>query len=621
MLYYAKNDVRGSVNNTEAVANPYVSGALFQVIWSEVEKSDGVYDWSELDRWIEPWVKADKAVAVRLMWSTTGYWPRPFYKTPTPRWVWEKGAVYALHEPSGTEIPLIWDPIYQKYAWRFMARFAERYGDHPALLFVDVTPGAETNPYRFGTINRRNPEFKDALRSIRTSDGRSYSEALWMDTLKVWIDASKNAFGDTPLLVTLNVARLEGPDRSVEVGQYCVDRGVWVGQNGLSGGSFRRVERGRAAAFARWSESTPLFFEMVHRSGGRTGTLMEVFKAAERIGASFVNVYPEDVQQGTRGDRDFAPNFEEALRYGHALLAGGDAAPVTQAPVQPRAGRGDTRQVSPRDREPTWLLPPVSGPNLHYKTFESAAAGEKVSYLIYLPPGYEAKPQKRYPVVYWLHGIGGSQQGVPLMAKRLTEAIEAGKAPPMLMVFVNGMIRSSYVDSKDGKTPVETVSIKELIPHIDATYRTVATRAGRMIEGFSMGGAGAAKWAFRHPDLFGSLSIIDGALLIGDPTAGRLAQSFRTVYGGDRAYYDAHDPWKLAEKNAGRLKGRMPIRIVTRTTGLGAANKAFGEHLARFGVKSEYHAIPDSIHSPNPLYEGLGDDNWAFYRQAFENRP
>src|SRR5436190_4716246 len=66
---------------------------------------------------------------------------------------------------------------------------------------------------------------------------------------------------------------------------------------------------------------------------------------------------------------------------------------------QPKAGKAKVY------REPTWLMPPVEGPNLHYKTFDSKTMGEKVSYLIYLPPDYETTTDKRYPVVYWLHGI------------------------------------------------------------------------------------------------------------------------------------------------------------------------------------------------------------------------
>ena len=113
----------------------------------------------------------------------------------------------------------------------------------------------------------------------------------------------------------------------------------------------------------------------------------------------------------------------------------------------PKAGKAKTF------REPTWLMPPVQGENLRYKTFDSKVAGEKVSYLLFLPPDYDTTQDKRYPVVYWLHGIGGSQEGVPTMASRLTKAINDGKTPPMIVVYVNGMIRSSYVDSADGKIP------------------------------------------------------------------------------------------------------------------------------------------------------------------------
>ena len=345
LLYYGKNDVRRSADNTVAIANPYITGALFQVVWSEVEKSDGQYDWSELDRWMQPWIAANKQVAVRMMWSTSGYWPRPFYKTPTPNWVWDKGAQFALHAPSGTEIPLAWDPIYKKYAWRFLEQFASRYGDSPHLLFVDVTPGAETNPYRFGTINRRSPEFKETFKLARASDGRVYSDALWLETVKEWIDAASDSLPTTPLLVTLNVGGLEAPDRSVQIGEYCVAQGICVGQNGLSGRSFLSTQRGRAAALVRWSRTTPLFFEMVHRSGQRTGSLMEVMQAAERIRCNYVNVYPEDVLMGTRGHENYASSYEVALRYGHETLArihsadGGDgpnqARPQTNQPAAP----------------------------------------------------------------------------------------------------------------------------------------------------------------------------------------------------------------------------------------------------------------------------------------------
>ena len=235
--------------------------------------------------------------------------------------MWQKGAVFAFHERTGTEIPLIWDPIYKEYAWRFLEQFAKRYGANPNLLFVDVTPGAETNPYRFGTINRTDPGFKDTYEKIKTSDGRSYSEDLWLESIKEWVDASDRIFPHTPLLVTLNVGGLRVGDRLITIGDYCASRGFYVGQNGLGGGSYRDSESGRTQAFLRWAGQSKLFFEMAQKSGGRTGTLMEVMQAAERIRCSYLNVYPEDVLRGTRGEKNFDPAFEVALKYGAELLA------------------------------------------------------------------------------------------------------------------------------------------------------------------------------------------------------------------------------------------------------------------------------------------------------------
>lgn len=314
LLYYAKAD---SATNTEPIGNPSIAGALFQVIWSEVEKEDGVCDWTQVDAWIRPWLAAGKKVAVRIMWSTSGYWPEPYYKTPTPQWVWSKGAVHAFHAPSGTEIPLAWDPIYERYAWRFLEQFASRYESNPGLLFVDVTPGAETNPYRLGTIDAQDPAFRMQFLSIRASDGRAYSEDLWLRTVEDWVRAAVAVFRQAPLLATLNVGGFSGSRLSV-IGEFCVSQGLFVGQNGLKGSSYAAPA---GSPFFEWADRTSLFLEMAAASGGTTGSLQEVMEAAGRIRCRYLNVYPEDVTKGTRGDPTFDPVFEAALIDGAKTLA------------------------------------------------------------------------------------------------------------------------------------------------------------------------------------------------------------------------------------------------------------------------------------------------------------
>ena len=75
LLYYAKAN---SATNTSVIANTNLVGAFFQVIWSQVEKQDGVCDWSAVDSWLQPWLAAGRKVAIRIMWSTSGNWPKPW---------------------------------------------------------------------------------------------------------------------------------------------------------------------------------------------------------------------------------------------------------------------------------------------------------------------------------------------------------------------------------------------------------------------------------------------------------------------------------------------------------------------------------------------------------------
>ena len=162
----------------------------------------------------------------------------------------------------------------------------------------------------------------------------------------------------------------------------------------------------------------------------------------------------------------------------------------------------------------TWLDPDKGEPaGTHYRTFTSRLAGGEVSYLVYLPPRYETEQAQRYPSVYWLHGLNGDQRAGATFVEQLNAAIRAGKAPAMIVVLVNGMRDSFYNDSQDGKWPIESVIVKELIPHIDKTYRTITRREMRAVEGYSMGGYGAAHLGFKYPDLFGIVGVMAGALI------------------------------------------------------------------------------------------------------------
>jgi len=286
------------------------------------------------------------------------------------------------------------------------------------------------------------------------------------------------------------------------------------------------------------------------------------------------------------------------------------SAGVSNAQAPGRRGLGGPQKTA------SWQMPPVSGPNLHYSTFDSKAAGEKVSYLIYLPEAYEKEKSARFPVIFWLHGIGGSQQGVPRMCENFTSAIAQGKMPPVIVVFANGMVDGFYNDAINGPRPVETVIIKELIPHIDATYRTISTRDARMIEGFSMGGYGAGHFGFKYPELFGSISMIDAAVVDLNVMKTRHSDVFQRIFDNKDEEFIAAHPIALAEKNATRIKDHTLIRQVVGA--LVGPNIALHEKMTSLGIEHDYFLFPGIGHNLNAIYERLEDKNWAFYARAFK---
>lgn len=265
-----------------------------------------------------------------------------------------------------------------------------------------------------------------------------------------------------------------------------------------------------------------------------------------------------------------------------------------------------------------WVDPDRTEPaGTKYRTFLSREAGGEASYLVYLPPDYETSGGKRYPVVYWLHGLGGNQRSGAEFVSQLDAAIRAGAAPPMIAVLVNGLRDSRYCDSYDGQRPVEKVFVRDLVPHVDKTYRTIARREARAIEGFSMGGFGAARLGFGHPELFGAVSIMAGALLDTDSVASR-PELFQKNFGGNKTYFHERSPWVVVERNVQAIRARTLVRIgVGGLDALYERNLTYHEMLERLGIANEFFGVPGVAHEQRKFYEKLGATAFRFYQRAF----
>jgi endo-1,4-beta-xylanase len=263
------------------------------------------------------------------------------------------------------------------------------------------------------------------------------------------------------------------------------------------------------------------------------------------------------------------------------------------------------------NRAEGWFDPDTTVPPcMHLCTFCSKLVGADADYIIYLPPDYETG-SRRYPVAYWLHGRGGK-----LLAPALDSAIRKGVAPAMIMVVPVVPRNSMYCDSYDGKWPAESMIIKELIPHIDRTYRTIPERGARAVEGHSRGGYGAARFAFRYPDMFGAVSILAGQFeLYGIE---QYPDIFQEMFGMDIGRVREDNPSFILEQNAGKIRGNMLIRVL-----VGDKDQHFSKSqaahllLEKYNIEHEYEVVPGIVHNLLHLYDALGDRAFIFYRQAF----
>ena len=150
---------------------------------------------------------------------------------------------------------------------------------------------------------------------------------------------------------------------------------------------------------------------------------------------------------------------------------------------------------------------------------ESKSVGRKLKYNVVLPDKYE-QSDRRYPVLYLLHGYSSnytawSHLGVPGYARQFD-----------LIVVMPDVGNSWYVNwAKSGEGQLnawEDFITKDLIGHVDATFRTIAKREGRAINGLSMGGYGGLMLGLKHPDLFCSIGSHSGAIAYAKDFADRL---------------------------------------------------------------------------------------------------
>jgi S-formylglutathione hydrolase FrmB len=235
-----------------------------------------------------------------------------------------------------------------------------------------------------------------------------------------------------------------------------------------------------------------------------------------------------------------------------------------------------------------------------------------VNYCVILPPSYDADKTRKYPVLYFFHGLGDNEQmfihaGGFNLVEDLWERGQIGE----FLIATPDAGNSFYINGRDGKVPYEDFLVQEFLPGIESRYRTRPGRANRAVSGVSMGGYGALHLAFRHPQLFSSVSahspaIIDKLPAFMAPTSagGMRSRVFGGTFGSppDPAFWDRNSPLALA-----------------RTANLAGLKIYFdcGDH-DDFGFETGAEALDKilaSRHIPHEAHIYPGHHDWQYFAE------
>jgi len=232
--------------------------------------------------------------------------------------------------------------------------------------------------------------------------------------------------------------------------------------------------------------------------------------------------------------------------------------------------------------------------------YHSKVTGQWRRAQIYFPPGYDANPKARYPVLYLQHGGGEDETGWVKQGKMnfiLDNLLAEKKAKPMIVVMDAGYAYNPNDAKRPGARPdlpaaapnrFEEVVVNDLIPAIDATYRTIADRDHRAITGLSMGSGQALQIAFDHTELFSWVGAFScGALENADPNT-----AYKGIWKDAAAFNKRFHLMFLSAGTVERHHGWIP---------------QLHEKLTAMGVKNVYFESPGTAHE------------WLNWRCAFHD--
>jgi S-formylglutathione hydrolase FrmB len=234
----------------------------------------------------------------------------------------------------------------------------------------------------------------------------------------------------------------------------------------------------------------------------------------------------------------------------------------------------------------------------------STILARNVRYCAFLPASFDQDKTKKYPVLYYLHGLGDNEQSLLNLGgwDLIEDLRRQGKVGEFIVLAPAGG-HGFFINSFDGKIRYEDFLMKEFMPQMETKYRVEGTRATRGITGISMGGYGALRLAFKYPNEFAAVSGQMPALIAEVPEnfygggpgspAGVMVEAFGNPFNVD--YFDRNNVFAFARKDpVAELKQLKIYFDVGNNDDFGFEQGAEKLHrlLDSRGVPNEFHVYP-----------------------------
>jgi enterochelin esterase-like enzyme len=234
--------------------------------------------------------------------------------------------------------------------------------------------------------------------------------------------------------------------------------------------------------------------------------------------------------------------------------------------------------------------------------YRAQTTGDGRRAYVYTPPGYDTDRERHYPVLYLQHGAGEDERGWTAQGRLnfiLDNLIAAGEAAPMIVVMESGYAIPLPAGGPPGPASLpqmgnafDALLFKDLMPMIDATYRTIADREHRAIAGLSMGGFQALQVGLTHLDTFAWIGAFSGARL----EASELQTAYNGVFRDPAAF---NQQVRLLWLSAGTAEERFYQAIQSLHAALGQIQIAHEVYVSE-GTSHEWQTWRRSLHAFAP---------------------